>query len=120
MKKIRQALKAHILGTAWRIQLKFGIGGPPGIHTENFVCFCSGSVELQMRENGVFFTPVKYTLVCCAPQVSWAAQHTTVCLEIRTFHSRLNQCFSGTLLCGGFRFSAKILLSASYSPSYFW
>ena len=67
MKKIRQALKAHILGTAWRIQLKFGIGGPPGIHTENFVCFCSGSVELQMRENGVFFTPVKYTLVYRAP-----------------------------------------------------
>ena len=35
-----------------------------------------------MRENGVFFTPVKYTLVCRAPWVSWAAQHTTVCLDI--------------------------------------
>ena len=43
-KKIRRTLKAHISGTAWRIQLKFGIGGPPppkGIHTENFVCFVS-------------------------------------------------------------------------------
>ena len=29
MKKIRWTLKAHILGTAWRIQLKFGIGGAP-------------------------------------------------------------------------------------------
>ena len=38
-----------------------------------FMCFCSGSVELQVRENGVLFTPVKYTLVCHASQVSWAA-----------------------------------------------
>jgi len=35
------------------------------------MCFCSGSVELQMHENGIFFTPVKYTLVCQAHQVSW-------------------------------------------------
>jgi len=28
-KKIRQTLKAHISGTAWQIQLKFGIGGAP-------------------------------------------------------------------------------------------
>ena len=28
-KKIRRTLKAHISGTAWRIQLKFGIGGAP-------------------------------------------------------------------------------------------
>ena len=34
-----------------------------------------------MRENGVFFTPVKYTLVCRTPWVSWAARHTTVCLD---------------------------------------
>jgi len=27
MKKIRRTLKAHISGKAWRIQLKFGIGG---------------------------------------------------------------------------------------------
>ena len=30
----------------------------------------------------VFFTPVKYTLVCRAPWVSWAARHTTVCLDL--------------------------------------
>ena len=28
-KKIRQTLKAHISGTAWQIQLKFGIGDAP-------------------------------------------------------------------------------------------
>ena len=82
-KKIRRTMKVHISGTAWRIQLKFGVGGAPprGNSRRNFVCFCSGNVELVMRENGVFFTPVKYILVCCAPWVSWAARHTTVCLD---------------------------------------
>ena len=41
-----------------------------------------------MRENGVFFTPVKYTLACRAPQVSWAARHTTVCLDTDTTATR--------------------------------
>ena len=56
MKKIRRTLKAHISGTAWQIQLKFGIKVPhtKEICAENFVCFCSGSVELQMHENGIF------------------------------------------------------------------
>ena len=51
------------------------------ICAEKFVCFCSGSIELQMHENSIFFTPVKYTLFCHAPLVSWAAQHTTVCFD---------------------------------------
>jgi len=56
----RRTLKTHISGTARQIQLKFGIGGAPprGNSRKNFVWFCSGSVELQMRKNGVFFTPV--------------------------------------------------------------
>ena len=61
--------------------LELEVPHPEGIQTENFVCFCLGNVEQQMRENGVFFTPVKYTLVCRAPQVSWTARHTTVCLD---------------------------------------
>ena len=40
---------------------------PDKICTAKFICFSSGTIELQMHENGVFFTPVKYTLVCCAP-----------------------------------------------------
>ena len=55
--------------------LELEVPHPEGIHTENLVCFCSGSVELQISENGIFFTPVNYTLVYRAPQVSWAAQH---------------------------------------------
>ena len=59
-------MKAHISRTACS-NLELEVPHPEGIHTENFVCFCSGSVELQMRENGVFFTPVKYTLgLSCA------------------------------------------------------
>ena len=59
--------------------LELEVSHPEGICTEKIVCFCSGSVELQMRENVIFFTPVKYTLVCHMPRVSWA---TTVCLDI--------------------------------------
>ena len=67
---------------AYWIQLKFGIGGAPPRGNSHVMCFCSESVELQMCENCAFFTPVKYTLVCRAPQVSWATRHTTVCLDI--------------------------------------
>jgi len=83
-KKIRRTLKAHISGTAC-LNLELEVPHPEGMHTENFVCLCPGSVELQMRENGVFITPVKYTLVCRVPWVSWAARHSTVCLDLNGF-----------------------------------
>ena len=52
-KKIRQTLKARISGLARQISsnLELEMPHPEGIHSENFVCFCSGSAELQMREN---------------------------------------------------------------------
>ena len=34
-----------------------------------------------MCENNIFFTPVKYIFACHALQVSWAAQHTIMCLD---------------------------------------
>ena len=47
MKKIKQTLKAHI----------------PNLEEicTKFLCFYSGSVKLQMHENGILFTPVKCT-----------------------------------------------------------
>ena len=51
--------------------LELEVPHPEEICTENFVCFCSGSFKLQMHENGIFFTPVKYTLVCRTPKFSW-------------------------------------------------
>ena len=77
--------------------LELEVPHPEGTHTANFVCFCSGSVELQMREDGIFFTPVKYTLVCRAPQVSWAARHTTVCLDFKRVPCSGTMIFSGAL-----------------------
>ena len=56
MKKIRRTLKVHIperLG-GFSSNLELEVPHPKGTHTENFVCFCSGSVEPQLRENGVF------------------------------------------------------------------
>ena len=63
---------------------------PEGINRENFVFFCLGSVELQMCENGVFLTPVKYTLVCRTPKVSWfLGPHDTLpCVLILAKHKR--------------------------------
>ena len=84
MKKIRRTLKAHILGRAWWIQFKFGIAGaPPQRNSHGKFCafLFRECVELQMHENRIFFTPVKYTLVCRTPQVSWATRHTTLCLD---------------------------------------
>ena len=42
---------------------------PQGICIKKLECFGSVSVELQMHDNSVFLTPVKYTLVCHVPRV---------------------------------------------------
>jgi len=68
---------AHILEMAWQFQFKCvkkEVSYPNEIWTKN-ICLYSGSVELQLH---VLFIPVKYTLVCHATWVSWAARHTTV------------------------------------------
>jgi len=82
----RCRIYGSISGTGWPIQLKFAskfdqnlvkiwstqeleLPHPEAIHTENFMCFGSGSVELQMRENSIFFTPLKYILLCRTPRV---------------------------------------------------
>jgi len=54
---------------------------PKGILQKNLVHF-SGSVELQLSDNGNFFTPVKYTLVCHA--LGFLGLHDT--LLITLFH----------------------------------
>ena len=59
----------HISGTAWWIQLKYGIGGAPPetIHAKNFMYFCSGSVELQVHENGGYtIKSVGKTCITCS------------------------------------------------------
>jgi len=57
---------------------------PKGILQKNLVCF-SGSVELQLSDNGNFFTLVKYTLVCHA--LGFLGPHDTLlCVLITLFH----------------------------------
>ena len=73
----------------WNGRLKFWIDCAPS--WENLLrknLFLYGSVEQQMRENDIFFTPVKYTLVCHAPWVFWAARHTTVSLNVGIMNIR--------------------------------
>jgi len=68
-KKIRAYLRNGLVDSAqiwnWRCPT------PRQFTQKNFVCFCSGSAELQMCENSIFFTPVKCTLVYRIPKVSW-------------------------------------------------
>ena len=40
---------------------------PEEITTVKMANFCSGTIELQMRENSSFLVPVKFTFVCRAP-----------------------------------------------------
>ena len=64
------------------------------------MCFCSGSVELQMHENSVFFTPVKYTLVC---HMLLGPHDTLLCVLIMSdCRSTTQPCISSTFyLCWG-------------------
>ena len=66
-----------------QIQLKFRIGGAISQGAQKNLCVSvEKGVKLQMCKNGVFFTSVKYTLVCHVHQVSWAARHSTVCFDL--------------------------------------
>ena len=51
------------------------------ISTVNLVPFGSGIMELLMRENLDFVVPVNILTPFAHAPFSWAAQHTTVCLD---------------------------------------
>ena len=56
--------------------MELGVPHPAEICAKYICFFCSGSVEVQLSENGIFFTPVKYTLVRRVPLVFWAGSVT--------------------------------------------
>ena len=81
-KKLSQFLKSHISGIPEAISLKFGmwsteVGG--NVHSK--ICLVSSR---QHRATDVrklhFLSSYQYTHGGCAP-ASWAARHTTVCLD---------------------------------------
>ena len=81
-KKLSQFLKSHISGTRKAISLKFGmwsaaVGG--NVHSKNRLVSSRKHRATEVRKLR-FLSSCQYTHGCYAP-ASWAARHTTVCLD---------------------------------------
>ena len=82
-KKLNQFLKSHIAGTLETISLKFGmrsaeVGGH--VHSKNHLVSSRQHRATEVQQLR-FRSSCQYTYRCCAP-ASWAARHTTMCLDI--------------------------------------
>ena len=85
-KKLSQFLKSHISGTREAISLKFGmwsaaVGGH--VHSKNRLVSSRKHRATEVRKLR-FLSSCQYTHGCYAP-ASWAARHTTVCLDVNFF-----------------------------------
>ena len=81
-KKLSQFLKSHISGTLEAISLIFGMWSTEGggrVHSKNRLVSSRQHRTTEVRKL-CFCSSCQYTHGCCEP-VSWAAQHTTVCLD---------------------------------------
>ena len=82
-----ESLIARISGMAEGIFFKFGMWPPlsgRGTSIVNLGPFGSDTIELWMHENRDLVVPVNIHVLppfVCTP-FSWAAQHTTVCLDV--------------------------------------
>ena len=82
-KKLSQLLKSHISGTREAISLKLGmwsaeVGGH--VHSKNRLVSSRKHRATEVRKLR-FLSSCQYTHGCYAP-ASWAARHTTVCLDV--------------------------------------
>ena len=82
MKKLSQFLKSNISGMLEAISLKFGmwsteVGG--SVHSKNRLVSSRQHRATEVQKLHFRFS-CQYTHGCCAP-ASWAARHTTVCLN---------------------------------------
>ena len=89
-KKLSQFLKLRISGTPEAISLKFGmwsteVGG--SVNSKNRLVSSRQHRATEVRKLG-FLSSCQYTHGCCAP-ASWAARHTTVCLDTNYFAGHL-------------------------------
>ena len=85
-KKLSQFLKSHISGTLEAISLKFGMWSAEGggsVHSKHRLVSSRQHRATEVRKLR-FLPSCQYTHGCCAP-ASWAARHTTVCLDIDCF-----------------------------------
>ena len=82
MKKLSQFLKSHISGMLEAISLKSGMWSAEGggsVHSKNRLVSSRHHRATEVRKLR-FFSSCQYTHGCYAP-ASWAARHTTVCLD---------------------------------------
>ena len=92
--KLRQSLKSHISGTLEAISLKCKmwsaeVGGR--VHSKNRLVLSRQDRATEVRKLR-FLSSCQYTHGCCAP-VSWAARHTTVCLDYKyILHGEADWC----------------------------
>ena len=81
-KKLSQFLKLHISGTLEAISLKFGMWSAEGggsVYSKHHLVSSRQHRATEVRKLH-FLSSCQYTYGCCAP-ASWAARHTTICLE---------------------------------------
>ena len=81
-KKLSQFLKSHISGTLEAMSLKFGMWSAEGggiVHSKNRLVSSRQHRATVVRKLR-FLSSCQYTHGCCVP-ASWAARHTTVCLD---------------------------------------
>ena len=81
-KKFSQFLKSHISGMLEAISLKFGmwsteVGG--SVHSKHHLVSSRQHRATEVQKLRFHFSS-QYTQGCCVP-ASWAARHTTVCLD---------------------------------------
>ena len=92
-KKLSQFLKSNISGTLEAISLKFGMWSAEGggsVHSKNRLVSSRQHRAKEVRKLR-FLSSCQYTHGCYAP-VSWAARHTTVCLDLISYTTPA--CFS--------------------------
>ena len=92
-KKLSQFLKSHISGTREAISLKFGMWSAEGgghVHSKNRLVPSRQHRATEVRKLR-FLSSCQYTHGCYAP-ASWAARHTTVCLDIYISNQKQPSC----------------------------
>ena len=109
-KKLSQFLKSNISGTREAISLKFGmwsaeVGGH--FHSKNRRVSSRKHRATEVRKLH-FLSSCQYTHGCCAP-ASWAARHTTVCLDLDTYLSVYFSCieFRKSGFCWNFKLGSR-------------
>ena len=83
--ELSQFLKSHISGTLEAISLKFGMWSAEGggsVHSKSRLVSSRQHRAMEVRKL-CFLSSCQYTHGCYAP-ASWAARHTTVCLDTIT------------------------------------